>query len=1236
MSAQRQGDGMNGAPAIPQVDPLRFPLRGSHLIEASAGTGKTWTIAALYVRLVLGHGGQDPRLPTEILVLTFTEAAAQELRDRIRARLAEAAVWFAGEARDEAGHGADHGAGHGADHETGHETGHAADPFLASLRREWPRDRWAGCARTLDLAAQSMDEAAISTIHAWCARVLQEHAFDSGSLFEQRLEPDLGAEIRQTAWDYWRAHVAPLAPDDLAEVLAVWPGPDALLGLSGLLTRESLPEAADESLSAVLARHRAVRRERLAALKAPWIEAADALEDWLVSLGKDTKIRPADLRRWMQALRTWARDPELAELDLKTGWDRLTPQGIQDKWQGEEPAPQHPASAALVRLRADLAALPGARASLLRHALAWMARRLRQALSSAALLGFDGLLGNLDAALEGAAGARLAQTLRRQFPVVLIDEFQDTDPVQYRIFDRVYRVADDDPDTALVFIGDPKQSIYGFRGADVHTYLRAGRACARRVQTLGRNYRSSVAMVAAVNRCFALRGAQAFPTGLPDVGIAFHPVQAQGRAERWEVLGRPAPAMSACWIEPAAPDKPLSSTQYEQDAAALCARRVAETLALGRRGAAGMREDARWTPVRPADVAILVNTHAEARSVRQALARAGVRSVYLSERDSVYESPQTAELALWLDACAHPEDERAVRAALAAPALGLDWQALDRLVEDERAWDAQVERFQAYRQIWRQRGVLPMLRRLLHDFDVPARLLADGYEGERRLTDFLHLAELLQQAAAHLDGEQAVLRYLHRQAQSPQGEDGRRLRLESDEGLVRVVTVHKSKGLEYPLVFLPFVCKARPVKAGEGPYLLPGAAGREWVMEADAQALLRLDGERLGEDVRKLYVALTRARHAVWMALGPLKAGGGSAIGHLLGADLRAAWDGLARAHPGLMAWDAASADDAGEAPFAGAPAEAPEALGEARRLAAPAVGQPWWISSYSALCLADAAAPETAAEDVLREGRQADPAPAPRAAEAAPVPLASGLRDFPRGSEAGTFLHGLLEWAARRGFRDLDAEARDLIARRCAVRGWEAHIDALHDWLLRLARTPWRPALPGDPVLRLDSLQACLPEMEFWLPAQRVDIGRLDGLLRRATFGGAARPALAAGRLNGMFKGFIDLVLQADGRYYLIDYKSNDLGARAADYAPEALEAAMCASRYDAQMLMYVLALHRQLRARLADYDYARHMGGALYLFLRGQEAPGQGLVALRPERGLVEALDALFDGADGEAGDD
>jgi exodeoxyribonuclease V beta subunit len=429
------------------------------------------------------------------------------------------------------------------------------------------------------------------------------------------------------------------------------------------------------------------------------------------------------------------------------------------------------------------------------------------------------------------------------------------------------------------------------------------------------------------------------------------------------------------------------------------------------------------------------------------------------------------------------------------------------------------------------------------------------------------------------------------------------------------------------------------VKEAQGPYWLAQAGDRLRILEPDPDQLARLDQERLGEDVRKLYVALTRARHAVWLALGPLRQAPPSGIGHVLGADLQDAWNGLVQSAPGHFAWDTPSAG-----PLMQPDGCSPEAepLGPVRRLTAPAVGQSWWLASYSALHLAGSAdsrpngpdpTPETAAEDTLREGRRTDaPEGEPARADAWGQAAGAGLEDFPRGGEAGTFLHGLLEWAGQRRFCELD-EARDLIARRCAVRGWESHIEALHQWLVRFAQTTWRPSLPGSPALRLDRLQACRPEMEFWLPAEQVDVTRLDRLLMRRTFGAASRPALAPARLNGMFKGFIDLTLQSGDRYYVIDYKSNDLGPLAADYRPEALVAALCAHRYDVQMLMYMLALHRQLRARRADYDYERDMGGAVYVFLRGQDAPGQGLLAWRPPLALIETLDALFMGR--EAGD-
>lgn len=1217
---------MSNPADLPPVDVLRFPLHGSRVIEASAGTGKTWTIAALYLRLVLGHGDPAPvaRMPAEILVLTFTEAAAHELRDRIRARLAQAAAYFH--------EGVDAGT-----------TPYVApDDFLASLRAAIEPSRWPACARVLDLAAQSMDEASIGTIHGWCARMLQQHAFDSGSLFEHRVEPDLWLSEQEAAWDYWRLFVAPLEPVQAAQVRAWWPGPDSLHAtLAGALhdEAEGAQTPAVGSLGPLLADISQQRAQRLAELKAPWVEGADTLGDWLASLGRDWSVGAHHYRRWIAALRDWACDPAAEELDLKTGWERLVPAGIVEKWRGDGPAPSHPLSEQLAQLQSALDTLSDGRAEVMAHALAWMSQRLRAALARQASMGFDGLLLHLDAALAGPGGERLVQVLREQYPVVLIDEFQDTDPIQYRIFDRIYDIAGNHEARCLVMIGDPKQAIYGFRGADIHAYLGARRACAGRVHTLDRNFRSAQAMVAAVNACFVHGDAHAaggaFPTPGESEGIAFHPARANGRDDTWQIGQCPAPALNIRWIEPSQPGKPLMSGEYRVQAADWCAHRIAWLLSMGARGEAGFALESGLQPLQPADIAVLVNTHAEADQVRGALAQRGVRSVYLSERESVYDTPQAAELRLWLAACANPEDAGTVRAALATPSLALPWAMLEQMAAGERAWEDVLQRFQDYRDCWRARGVLPMIRRLLQDFGVPARLLNDGRGGERILTDILHLAELLQQAAMRLDGEQALLRHLDEQCGGAArgGGDERRVRLESDEDLVRVVTVHKSKGLEYPLVFLPFAAHARIVRGDQGPYYLHTQHGRRRVLQPDTTELAQLEQERLAEDVRKLYVALTRARHAVWMAVGPLRdLDQVTAVGYVLGGARGGTHEALAElveAHDGI-AWDEGPLDA-----IVVGPDPASLVVGEARMPRRSARAHPWWISSYSSLRfeLGPQGTAGTAQEDVHQEARRFDAPglPEPHARSVADSHSADivGLHAFPRGSEAGTFLHGLLEWAARRGFSALEpTEVRDMIARRCAVRGWSAWIDPLSDWLLTFVRTGFHIGLPDAPALRLDALDSSLPELEFWLPAEGVDARRLDSLVSAATLDGISRPPVAAMQLSGMFKGFIDLVLCHDGRYYVIDYKSNWLGPDAGAYGVAAMQAAMGAARYDLQYVLYVLALHRQLAARLPDYDYDQHMGGAIYMFLRGWDSPGQGLFVDRPARGLIERLDALFAG--------
>lgn len=1206
------------------LDPLSFPLQGRSLIEASAGTGKTWTIAALYLRLVLGHGGPAafarPLTPPQILVVTFTEAATKELRDRIRARLAEAAAYFLEDPASAA----------------------ALPPgenLLHDLRAGYPPDEWPTHARVLRLAAEWMDEAAVSTIHGWCNRMLREHAFDSGSLFTQTLEADQADLIDEALRDYWRTFFYPL-PEVDARCVGGWWATPAELGDAVRRLLDHADRLADgpPPMQAM----RAAREENaktLAELKAPWSAWADDLEkqlDAAVAAKRvdGRKIKSGNYKGWLNILRAWARGADTHLPLTDAAWARLTIQGIAEGWKVPPPL-VHDALEATPGLRERLGCLPDAKEAVLRHATRWVAARLADEQERRARMGFNDLLTQLAAALHGPNGPRLAAIIRAQFPVALIDEFQDTDPVQYGIFQAIYGPEVADEECALVLIGDPKQAIYAFRGADIHTYLQAKRDTQGRHATLGTNFRSTQPMVSAVNRFFgqaeervAGQGAFLFRTE-DDNPLPFVQVEAAGRRETWHVQGAAAPALTCWWMDAGAAVKP---GDYTRTMAEACAAEVVRLLRLGQQGEAGFAEAGQpLRHLKPGDIAVLVNTGREARAVREALKKGGVRSVYLSDSDNVYGSAAAGELQRLLQACAEPDDDRLLRAALGAALLGLSWTELDRLNHDEAHWEDQVLRFRGYRQQWRRQGVLPMVRRLLHDFGVPQRLIAA--RDERQLTDVLHLAELLQQASGLLEGEHALLRHLSEAREEWVIEaDVRQVRLESDENLLKVVTVHKSKGLEYPLVFAPFVCNSRPAKSADLPLKWHDAEGRPHVaVVGNDELVARVDEERLGEDLRKLYVALTRARFATWIGLAPLETFGRTAAGYLL--------TGGEPVAPGMLQALLHTQLDACEA-VAVVPAPVPQgerytAEGMVTVLAPePPLPQhikaPWWIASYSALRIVGdtvkARVPSTALEDIYLEA--AEEASGEGVAIEAP---AGRLHDFPRGAAAGSFLHGLLEWAGREGFRPDPQALNQTIAGQCESRGWGEWVAPLRQWLGSWLATPLRldAIVAGASPMRPADLRAVQVEMEFWFSATHVEAQALDALVTRHTLGGAQRPVLSPKQLHGMLKGFMDLVFEHEGRYYVADYKSNRIADNDAGYTAGAMRAEILKHRYELQYALYLFALHRLLRTRIPDYDYDTHIGGAVYIFLRGHASPSQGLHLERPPRELVEGLDRLFSGA-------
>lgn len=1210
------------------LDPLSLPLSGLQLIEASAGTGKTYTLAALYVRLVLGHtpgqGQLGPGLfPPQILVMTFTDAATAELRERIRERLAQAALFF---------------------HSTPPDL---ADDFLSALGRQIDSGQWAMCAWRLDTAAQWMDDAAIFTIHGWSSRMLKTHAFDSASLFTQDRVPDSDRLKLIATQDYWRHWFYALDAASVGALKAIGETPQALL--EKLQVRWRTADRAPQAEPVV-----PETPDLLVARWTLWQQQRQPLEDqarqgWTAAMSQTVAAAAAAKRikgyradwldGWLSQMAEWQQG---ADIKVET-LERFSRAALVNK--GWDAAANWPVLGDIDALCSHLLAEPDLAEPLLDHAALAVGRAYQRAKAQAAQFDFSDLLQRLYWACHAPDG-RLAAAIAAQYPVALVDEFQDTDPWQFGTLRRIYSVdhnkdhgfgpisledgradtvqaaapATNSVATGLIMIGDPKQAIYSFRGADLATYLQA-RALASGIYTLPGNYRSTPALVAAVNRVF---GQAEAPFG----SVPFLAVQAcNHKVQPLQINGQDQMAMTVWHL-------PFAQTPTKADFLQAMAAVFASQMVILLQSAAA----------RPGDMAVLVRDWREAQAIRAALSERGVGSVYLSERNSVYASQQAGDLWRILRAVSQPGNNRLLRAALATPSWGLSWAQLDQLLVAEPAWEAQVEQFLQWQRVWQVQGLLPMLYRLLHDTGLAGRLLQQGQAGERALTNLLHLGELLQQASLELQGEGALIRYLEAQLRHPLASgDAAQLRLESDAELVQVVTVHKSKGLEYPLVFLPFVSQFR----------------------AEDNDSERPDDERLAEDIRLLYVALTRARQAVWLGLAPVHGDMDgknpqprSAVSRLLGRrEVGDLW-------PRLQNWvcaevavlTAPQASNTFYRPAAGKQLDHQSACQAQRQLA-----QHWWSASFSALTrgLSHPAAVGLASlqdeklGDAQWDAGRADEGAAAADPERDPLSDADllsaepGYNIFPAGSQAGTLLHELLEWQAVHGWPaahsneeaqsdasgDANRPASELAAAWMALLGRLGnnlnltleHSALLQRWIPEIIGSNMPLAHTGNrsSAIHLYSIKVSdmWPEMAFTLPVKALASQRLDRLTQQYLWPGSPRAALPQQAIQGMLTGFIDLLFCHQGRYFVLDYKSNRLPG----YSATQMQQAMLTHRYDLQAALYVLALHRLLRSRLGpSYDYNIHVGGALYLFLRGVDQPGGGLLQILPPRALIQAMDA------------
>lgn len=1127
--------------AVLPADPTDAPVfdvcgplpQGTTVLEASAGTGKTFTIAALATRYV----AEGVAELSELMLITFGRAATSELRDRVRERL----VTTERALRDPRVRESDDAL-----------LRHLADVDDAELARRRVR---------LTRALAQFDSATIATTHGFCQEMLTALGTAADVDHDAVLVPDQADLVDEVVDDlYLRGYVA----------------------------------AAQPAMTVTEAR----------------TVARAAVSD------HDADLRP------------------------------------------DEPEPGSPAEHK-VRFAAAV------RAEMLRR------KRARR------VLDYDDLLVLLrDALVDPQTGPAAAERVRSRYRVVMVDEFQDTDQVQWEILRTAFH-----GHRTLVLIGDPKQAIYAFRGADVITYL-AARDQAHTTATLGRNWRSDEPVLTGLESI--LRGASL------GEDIVVRPVEAEHRGRR--LAGSPAVRLrqvtrSALGVSGAMPAVPAVRAFLYADVAAEVVRSLREDR---------LRDGDGWRPVRPADVAVLARRNADATAVRDALSEAGVPAV-VSGLSSVFGTPAARHWLTLLTALAQPGSSGRAAAAALTPFVGWDAVRLAEAPEADR--DTLADRLRVWAHLLAERGVASLVE-AADAHGLTQRLLAT-VGGERMLTDVRHIGQALHEVVVEQRlGPAALTEWLAaRIAQTDQDyAEERSRRLETDAAAVQVVTIHSSKGLEFPVVHVPFAWdRYAPPKPAVLTY--HDDAGRRLLHvggpddAAYAGAYARHQAEELGEDLRLTYVALTRASSqvVVWWAptrnatAGPLSRLllGGHGPGELpppaitvpRDAQAQDRFAALAAASGGALVHEVVTA---APGPVRWEPPAADPVPLDVRRFTRH-LDTAWRRTSYSGLTAAaheaahgvadepettgiqDEADPPTGAAD---PGVADDSSPADDVAsdpEAALRAVRSPMADLPGGTTFGTLVHELLE--------HVDTEAPDLGAElllRCReaglTRGLGVDPDALAAALLPVMRTPLG-ALAGGRTLADVAPADRLPEMVFELPLAGGEVGGRRGAVLRDVAGLLRRhlaaddpfapyadrldgPHLGMERLRGYLTGSIDAVLRVrddDGtpRHLVVDYKTNRLAPVAEDlaawhYRPEAMATAMIDAHYPLQLLLYTVALHRFLRWRQPGYDPERHLGGGLYLFVRGMSGPATpvvdgmpcGVMAWRPPTALVVELSALLDG--------
>ncbi len=1173
------------------------------LIEASAGTGKTFTIAGLFARFIAeGKAKVD-----ELLVVTFTKAATKELKARIYERLRDCRELLVYPERE--------------------TTDNFGQEFLNYFKND------PDALSRVQEAITNFDDVSISTIHGFCQSVLNEHILLSGIPVDWEIE-ETNILLEKEVQDYWRSFMSSNHHSDLHDLMSelfkiTAKSPDHFFNLADSVIskpysgiepdKDSLPEPRP-----VLEKFISLKKD----ISLAWEEDKESIRNELIKTNLKG-FTQRNLDRWSAEI------DKLADMD---SFHSLNYTYVEKFCKSYHDNPDNYKKAGrkfffdrdfynlcddLINLSEKFADIKTAFLLDMLDNLQKNYNRKRKTWSSVT---YDDLLHFMSESLKGINGVYFAEKLRQKFPIALVDEFQDTDPVQYEIFSHIYPV--NEKSVSLIMIGDPKQAIYEFRGADVFAYMQArNEAAAKSRFTLNNNYRSNPMVIDSVNKLFSKKK-DAFIIDEFD----FYPAGYGNIDDYLTENGKKVSPMQVI-INRKNESEYQNKNQLRKNVYRDVAHRITKLLKQGADGLLKIRDK----PLAAGDIAVLVNSHKEGENIQEELKKLNIKSVKIS-RQNVFTTPEAYRVQLLLESVTDAGSRNSVRKLMMSGFRGLNMSDFPS-DEDEERTDKLLEELQLFRKNFEDNGFYPAFRWLF--FEREGLLSISELDNtDRVISNIFQVADLCSKAeleySLQIEGLLNWLTGKRKEENTKRDED--QLRLENDSGLVRITTVHNSKGLSFPVVFSPFLWNTTMNSDLPVTYHRKEGENYKQIMDfsysnSDQKDIALRENlvEKTAEEVRKAYVAITRARYANYVYLGVSQDTCFSGLGAILSGRKRLEpyFNTLSNLKKGDGSLDAVYYSKcieelAAENPSLFSVSElndqsldgikfdviknrkiVPQKFHAFKRLHSSKN-----MFSFSSLISSDRGSVYQPDYDEWTAGI----IPEKKLTEVHKY----SLFDFPRGAEAGTIIHKVFEEQVfgDQNRSELMKEIDSLLERNRLDPEW-AHC------LLKMVEDVSCLDLcaEGSEILKLNKLDSAdqLSEMEFQLMSDEPGQKEAELLIR----GGREVKAINRTAAKSFMKGFIDLVVWQNGKAYIVDYKSNYLGDSFADYSKIKLTDEIREKSYDVQYHFYTLALSEYLENRIDNYDYDLNFGGVFYLFVRGIK-PGNetGIYFHKPQKEIIETL--------------